>query len=83
MRLERESEYSARVEEWAQQNKALWEELIPALEGEALDIARTCPANDGVCVCVAGCRYWKQGRCSALPQKRLVLRILDPGLQLL
>ena len=49
-RLERESEYSTRVQRWLERNKELWEELIPSLSAEGLNIARRVPASDGKAV---------------------------------
>ena len=49
-RLERESEYSTRVQRWLDRNKELWEELIPSLSAEGLNIARRVPASDGKAV---------------------------------
>ena len=46
-RLEHESEYSTRVQQWLDRNKELWEELIPSLSAEGLNIARRVPASDG------------------------------------
>ena len=50
-RLERESEYNTRVQQWLDRNKELWEELIPSLCAEGLNIARRVPASDGKAVC--------------------------------
>ena len=49
-RLERESEYCTRVQRWLDRNKELWEELIPSLSAEGLNIARRVPASDGKAV---------------------------------